>query len=144
MQTDDFLNPKSMITPGFAGSLTMGFTNILATQFSLASNITGLVISFMFGFVVCIKIDSSMWLRGFYWILNSFIIFTMALGANQAGVGVAAKSKGLVASIRPVYFSNWLDGTVSRRKELLSSIKKLNDSEAAFVLKHLKKQTVPS
>jgi hypothetical protein len=29
----EFLNPNSMLTPGFAGGMTMGITNTIATQF---------------------------------------------------------------------------------------------------------------
>jgi len=48
----EFLNPKSMLTPGLAGSTTMFITNVLAAQFSLPPNFTGLFISFAFGLVV--------------------------------------------------------------------------------------------
>ena len=35
MEMNDFLNPKSMLTPGIAGSLIMAITNILWIEFVL-------------------------------------------------------------------------------------------------------------
>ncbi len=48
----EFLNPKSMITPGIAGALTTLLTATLANQFGVPSNWTALVISVVFGLLV--------------------------------------------------------------------------------------------
>lgn len=148
----EFLNPKSMLTPGIAGSLTMLITNTLASQFSLPPNYTGLVISFMFGLVVLVSTVTIAWLRIVLYILNSLLIFSVALGTNHVGAGVAkpvrVSNDNLVSdpaigspflayvklSVSKAFFPNWLDGTVPRRKELLSTVAKLNDEEAKKVL----------
>jgi hypothetical protein len=87
-----------------------------------------------------------------FWALNSLIIFSIALGTNQAG-GRASKNIS-TTSVLPMpsaavamlqinmptwplkaFFANWLDGTVSRRNELLSQIQKIDEPDAEKALK---------
>ena len=49
---NEFLNPKSMVTPGIAGAMTMMITNTLHQQFGAPVNWTGLTISFVIGLIV--------------------------------------------------------------------------------------------
>lgn len=147
---DEFLNPKSMLTPGMAGSLTTLITNSLVTQFDLVPSFTGLFISFLFGLLVFAGTRTVLWLKFVLYVLNSLLIFSVALGANQIGVGAAKRTKkpltnehghaharpssAPIQEVRGAYFSNWLDGTVPRRKELLLSVHQLEDSDVKNVL----------
>src|SRR5262249_18678252 len=117
---DDFLNPKSMLTPGLAGALTMLVTNAMANQFGLKPNYTGLVISFLFGTVIFRSGVRTRWYeRLVYYGLNSLVIFSVAMGANQTGVAVARAtdphpSQVAAESEKPdlAFFASWVDGTV--------------------------------
>jgi hypothetical protein len=81
----DFLNPNSMITPGAAGAFTMMITNTLCQQFTgLHLGLTGLVVSFLFGAVV-FGAGVSIPARMMYYVINSLIIFTVAMGSNAIG-----------------------------------------------------------
>lgn len=82
--TGEFLNPKSMVTPGVAGGLTMLITNALAKQFDLPGNWTGLSVSFLFGLLV-FGAALSLAQRLMFYVINSLIIFSVAVGANSAG-----------------------------------------------------------
>jgi hypothetical protein len=96
----EFLNPNSMITPGAAGAFTMTITNTLCQQFSaLHLGVTGLVVSFLFGAVV-FGYGASIAARLVYYLINSLIIFTVAMGSNaigqQAGEHLAQQSANQV------------------------------------------------
>ena len=81
----DFLNPNSMITPGAAGAFTMMITNTLCQQFAnLPLGVTGLLVSFLFGAVV-FGAGVSIPARMMYYVINSLIIFTVAMGSNAIG-----------------------------------------------------------
>lgn len=146
---NDFLNPKSMLTPGLAGSMTMVITNALVTHFGASPPHTALIISALFGAIVFAAVRTALWLRGVLYILNSLLIFSIALGTNQLGVNVATASgpaagaadavdtPASAAEIRPVYFSNWLDGTTGQRQQLLASTAEIEDHQAAQVLRTL-------
>jgi hypothetical protein len=89
---DDFLNPKSMITPGAAGAITMAATNALCAQFAaLPGNWVALTLSFLFGGLVVLSYASSVGVRLAYLIINSLIIFVMASGSNTIGSGIEAR-----------------------------------------------------
>lgn len=127
---DEFLNPKSMLTPGVAGAVTMLITNTLTVQFGLVPNVTGLVLSFLLGSVVFLSQSDVRWPgRVLYYILNSLIIFSVAMGTNQAGVSASQKANtrvvqaapGAMAASEP-FFSDWLDGTVPLRRQVGSEI----------------------
>jgi hypothetical protein len=143
---DEFLNPKSMLTPGLAGALTMFITNSLAKQFGLAPNYTGLVISFLIGLLVFFsQINIALPARFLYYVLNSLVIFSVAMGANEAGVIGAKQAQGQTTkntdqklAITEPFFSHWLDGTVPLRKELMAEINdKVTSDLAIQVLKTL-------
>lgn len=81
---DQFLTPEAMLTPGAAGALTMMITNALAFNFDTHRALTGLVISCLFGAMVLVA-SRSIWQKSLYYILNSLIIFCVALGATAVG-----------------------------------------------------------
>lgn len=81
----DFVNPKSMLTPGVAGGLTMAITNTLYAQFGMSQKYTGLILSFLFALIVFNATGISRWQRAVYFILNGLIIFSVAVGTNAVG-----------------------------------------------------------
>ena len=89
---DDFLNPKSMITPGAAGAITMAATNALCAQFAtLPGNWVALSLSVLFGALVVFSYASSLGARLGYLIVNSLIIFVMASGSNTIGGSIESR-----------------------------------------------------
>ena len=109
-KVNDFLNSKSMLTPGIAGAVTMLITNTLDQQFELPRPWVGLVLSFLLGSLVFSDMSTVRWQRPILYIFNSLIIFAMAMGANQAGE--AAMQPEIqqfdgVAVSRP-FFEDWL------------------------------------
>lgn len=149
---NEFLNPKSMLTPGIAGSLTTLFTNTLAAQFGCPPNYTGLVISFVFGLIVFAATSTALWLRLVFWIFNSLFIFSIAIGTNQVGVRTAKSTSGTPLPLPPTvamiqlktaFFANWLDGTVPRRTKLLTEIGQLDESKAKDALAILGVEVTP-
>jgi hypothetical protein len=91
----DFLNPKSMVTPGMAGALVMFLSNAVCFQFpEIAPRWAALLLSFVLGgFVIAAAKLRYLPAAGF-WLINSLIIFAVAAGS----AGVAAKSTGAVSA----------------------------------------------
>jgi hypothetical protein len=83
---DDFLNPKSMLTPGIAGGIVMLITNTVCLQFpELTPRWLGLLLSFLLGLLVFMAGSIPKWQASLYYLLNSLIIFSVAMGtANTA------------------------------------------------------------
>jgi hypothetical protein len=99
----DFLTPEAMLTPGVAGSLTMMITNALATNFSLPRAWLGLALSFVFGLLVLVA-AKSMLQKAVFYVLNSLVIFCVAVGANGLGTGGApVQARALLLGIAPAY-----------------------------------------
>ncbi|MGC1521675.1 MAG: hypothetical protein WA803_09065 [Steroidobacteraceae bacterium] len=92
---NDFLNPKSMVTPGMAGALVMFLSNAVCFQFpEVAPRWAALLLSFALGgFVIAAAKLRYLQAAGF-WLINSLIIFAVAAGS----AGVAAKSTGAVST----------------------------------------------
>jgi hypothetical protein len=107
---NQFLTPEAMITPGAAGALTMMITNALALNFDTHRALTGLVISFLFGALVFVAARSFLQ-RSVYYVVNSLIIFCVALGANTVG---AAKVASL--AIAPAALAQGVDETESNAR----------------------------
>jgi hypothetical protein len=83
-QLQQFLTPEAMLTPGVAGSLTMMIANALAVNFNAPRAWAGLLLSFLFGLLVLVSAKSLLQKSVFY-VLNSLVIFCVALGANGLG-----------------------------------------------------------
>lgn len=83
----EFLNPKSMITPGIAGGTTMLITNAMCCSFELecARPHIALMVSALFAIAAVSVIKMSYWQKSVFFILNTLIVFSMALGTNTAG-----------------------------------------------------------
>jgi len=78
---DSFLTPEAMLTPGVAGAMTMMITNALAQNFELPRAYAGLALSFTIGLLVLVAAKTLIVKMVFY-VLNSLVIFCVAVGAN--------------------------------------------------------------
>lgn len=87
---NQFLNPKSMSTPGVAGALMMLIANTLCINFpEFPFRYVALILSFLIGAVVFTASTMKIWERGIYWIVNSLIIFSMGVGSTNIAANVA-------------------------------------------------------
>ena len=92
-----------MLTPGVAGSMTMMITNALATNFNMPRAWLGLGLSFVFGLLVLVSTKGIL-LKGLFYVLNSLVIFCVAVGANGIGVNSpAAQGHSFLLGISPAY-----------------------------------------
>lgn len=111
-QPPAFLDSRSMLTPGLAGAVVMLLTNTLYQQFSLPQRWTALALSFGLGLLVFSDRRSALWQRALLYILNSLIIFSMAVGANAVGQVITsprATPRGIEigASSHRAHFGDW-------------------------------------
>jgi hypothetical protein len=85
---DEFLNPKSMLTPGVCGAVIMTITNALGVSFGIVGvgrTFICLGLSFLVGSLVFVAGPKSSWpKKAIFYVLNSLIIFSMAAGTNSA------------------------------------------------------------
>ncbi len=96
---NEFLNPKSMATPGAAGALMMLIANALCSNFpEFPFRYVALILSFVIGAIVFSASTMKVWERGAYWVVNSLIIFSMGVGATNIAANVAAKQASNVQS----------------------------------------------
>lgn len=89
---DEFLNPKSMLAPGIAGATTMAITNAVATNFDLSRPWLGLVVSGLFAAAAVAYAQLRWPEKAFFGLINTLIIFSVALGTNNLGVGAATRN----------------------------------------------------
>jgi hypothetical protein len=88
----EFLNPKSMITPGIAGGLIMLITNTCADQFGLPPKWTALVLSFLLALIVVAIAAVALWQKALLWLFNALIIFSTAVGTNQTSAKLSGET----------------------------------------------------
>ena len=83
---DEFVNPKSMLTPGVTGTVTMTITNSLWVQFGIQPRWCALALSFALGLLVFAS-SAAMppWQRMILYVVNSLIIFSVGTGVNYLG-----------------------------------------------------------
>jgi hypothetical protein len=84
----EFLNPKSMITPGVAGVVTMAIANTVCSNFSLEKPFIALValaVAALFAVLVVGVAVMPLWQKMVYFLLNTLIVFHMAAGGNATG-----------------------------------------------------------
>jgi len=91
---NEFLNPKSMLTPGVAGALMMFLVNGIGCQFpELSLRYLALFMSFLIGSVVWfsdLKGRAPMVQKGVYWVLNSLVIFVVGFGTSNLAADATA------------------------------------------------------
>jgi hypothetical protein len=114
----EFLNPKSMLTPGIAGALTMLITNTLNQQFQLPGKWIALGLSFLLGTLVFSDKKTVIWQKILLYVFNSLIIFSMAAGTNIAGRATLKPPRSTIQEfmsldVKPVepqsFFEDWFD-----------------------------------
>jgi hypothetical protein len=86
----EFLNPKSMLTPGLAGAMTMAITNALCSNFALPRPIIALTLSVLLALLTVGAATMPIWQKGLFTIFNSLFIFAMAVGTSTLGAASAA------------------------------------------------------
>ena len=98
----DFLNPKSMITPGAAGALVMFLSNAVCYQFpEISPRWAGLLLSFVLGGTVVAAAKLKPVQAAGFGFINSLVIFAVAFGS----AGVASKAATPVTSTLGAVFS---------------------------------------
>jgi len=112
MKTDEFLNPKSMLTPGIAGGIVMLIANTLLAQFALPARWTSLVLSFLLGLIVFRAVAIPLLHRVIFYLFNSLIIFSVAVGTNTVGaklpdVTAAIRQTATTLKTQNLFFKEW-------------------------------------
>lgn len=87
----EFLNAKSMITPGIAGGIITVVSNTCFTQFNIPSKWSALALSFLLALIVVTLTAAALWQKAILWLFNSLIIFSTAVGANQSTAKIAGQ-----------------------------------------------------
>ncbi len=95
----EFLNPKSMLTPGGAGALLMFLANGIAMQFpEIQPRITAFFLSFLISGILIVSSkaleESGILEKLLYWVLNSFVIFVVGFGSANVAYEVQSSGKG--------------------------------------------------
>jgi hypothetical protein len=118
----EFFNPKSMLTPGFAGAMTMAITNALCSNFTLPRPIIALTLSVLLGLLTVGAATMPIWQKGLFTLFNSLIIFAMAVGTSTLGAASAGPPQASLpapasAVASTAYLHEWggpnlADGTV--------------------------------
>ena len=112
MDVKEFLNAKSMLTPGVAGLIAMLITNSLHTQFGMPSRWIALALSFVIGALVFADAATKLLPRVVLYIINSLIIFSIAVGSNVAGAATTKREgQGMFPTTTQerAFFSDWFD-----------------------------------
>jgi hypothetical protein len=87
---NEFLNPKSMVTPGVAGAMVMLISNAIVSQFPEAAFRWVIVLlSFLVGTVVFYAVTLPILQRLAFWAVNSLIIFSVGIGTSNVASNVA-------------------------------------------------------
>ncbi|MFP5304982.1 MAG: hypothetical protein ACLGI7_04050 [Gammaproteobacteria bacterium] len=85
---NEFLNPKSMLTPGAAGSMVMLITNAICASFmEVEPRWAALILSFTFGAFVVHAADLKLGTKAGFWLVNSLIIFSVSVGTANVAAG---------------------------------------------------------
>jgi hypothetical protein len=112
MAIEEFVNPKSMLTPAFAAALTAAVAGALFKGFGLAVPLGSIAVSFL----ICVVIfeskefkdgATSKLIKGVLYVLNSLIVFAMATGATAV---MAGESEDVQLIQQRPYFYNWTQG----------------------------------
>ncbi|MBU1311917.1 MAG: hypothetical protein KKE30_20535 [Gammaproteobacteria bacterium] len=133
MGAAEFINPKSMMTPGIASTAILLVANTLNLHFELKASVTALVLSFLIGLVVFLAEQMKLIERVIYYIVNSLILFSMAVGGNQGIVSLSApvnrpNELSLIAQpfnqeyARQVAYQRVLNENLADRVEVLKSV----------------------
>ena len=110
---DEYLNSKAMLAPGVAGATTTTITGTMASVFGWPGSYTALIVSFLLGTMVFSDRGIPLLQRMVLYLVNSMIIFTVAVGLNTAGVAAMQtdearkRSVELMAETEKAFFQPW-------------------------------------
>lgn len=125
----EFINPKSMVTPGASGALMMFIVNGLCYSFpELEPRVVALLLSFIIGGVVFKATGLRVGERTAYWVINSLIIFVMGTGAAN----IASKASGPPERVEAIYHEyNWsiLSEAMAQEPENVDEMKRSLEAE---------------
>ncbi len=93
---EGFLSSKAMLTPGVAGATVTTIAGTLATQFDIPGTYTSIVVSFILGLVVFSDKLVPLFQRMVLYLVNSMIIYTVAIGLNTAGAAAVKSDEEIV------------------------------------------------
>src|SRR5260221_12086664 len=100
---NEFLNPKSMVTPGVAGSVVMFLSNAVCFQFpEIAPRWAALGLSFLLALCVMVAAKQKLLPGAGFLVVNSLIIFSGAVGS--AGVAAQAGRQTAKGAASAMYF----------------------------------------
>lgn len=100
---NEFLNSKSMITPGVAGALVMLITGTLASQFGLPAKWTAMTVSVLLALAIFFGDQAGKVAhRLVALVLNAVIIFSVSVGTNTS---IAAAKSGPQIQSNPPFES---------------------------------------
>ena len=86
---NEFLNPKSMMTPGLAGSLVMFLANAIHISFpEIAFRYVVLALSCLIGILIIKEAHLGFLSRIGYWAVNSLVIFAVGIGSSNIGANI--------------------------------------------------------
>lgn len=85
LNLSDFLNPRSMLTPGVAGSMVMLIANTLWVQFMIPQKWSALTLSFLLIIPILMKFSASIFEDLIYFVFNGLIVFALAVNTNFVG-----------------------------------------------------------
>lgn len=92
---NDFLNAKSMSTPGAAGGIMMVLANAIHNNFQeLPFRYVCVALSFAIGAIVFASIDLNRLERVFFWFINSLVIFAIGVGTSNIGANFSTPQQG--------------------------------------------------
>lgn len=96
----EFLNPKSMLTPGIAGTTMMFIVNGVCAAFpEISPRYLAIFLSFMLASCVLKTVGMSIMQRGFYWVMNSLVIFVVGFGTTNIGRKIETGSPTKASSV---------------------------------------------
>jgi hypothetical protein len=104
---EEFLNPKSMITPGIAGGVMMFLVNGVTGAFpEMPPRYLALALAFVIGAFVVMRATGIKRLeRALYWVVTSLVIFVVGFGTNHLGQAAMEAATG---GAGPVSLSTFL------------------------------------
>ena len=110
---EEYLNSKAMVTPGVAGATATTIAGTMASVFGWPGSYTALIASFLLGALVFSDKSVSLLQRLILYLVNSTIIFTVAVGLNTAGAAATQtdearkRSVEVAAETEKTFFHPW-------------------------------------
>lgn len=141
---EEFINPKSMMTPGIAGGIVTLISNTLWFHFELPAKWVALFLSVLIGVLIIRELVEKIPLKLLYLILNSLIIFSVSMGANTAGKNIEKNSKDKMSGMIKLVVSNayagaeesecdsYIDEIVELKEKNKRTVSMLENFQAAY------------